>query len=286
MTIASTPLNVFSKLIERQKWARLEAEQADFAKGEMLAMVSHELRTPITTIKMLVRLMQLGGETTEERGEYLQTIEAECDRQTDLILNLLDFSRLEADEMRLSPARVDVSEVINDCYKIAFHAAEMRRHRLSVEVPAKLPPVRGDHAALRRVLTNLIENALKYTPEGGSVTVRACVERAESQAEQVSVSVTDTGYGISPDDLPHIFGKFYRGGFPPAPASSEAVADGSVKVNVSPVGERREAPQRVPGVGLGLYLARTVIERLGGSISAESVVSGGSTFTVRLPVYY
>lgn len=283
MTTASTPLNVFSRLIERQKWARLEAEQANFTKGEMLAMVSHELRTPITTIKMLVRLMQLGGETTEERGEYLQTIEAECDRQTDLILNLLDFSRLEADEMRLSPARVDVSEVINDCYKTASHAAKMRRHRLSVEVPAKLPPVRGDHAALRRVLTNLIENALKYTPEGGSVTVRARVERAESQAEQVSVSVADTGYGISPDDLPHIFGKFYRGGF--APADSEAVADGSAEINVSPVGERKEALQHVPGVGLGLYLARTVIERLGGSINAESVVSGGSTFTVRLPVY-
>lgn len=284
MTIASTPLHVFSKLLENQKWARLEAEQANYFKDELLAMVSHELRTPLTTIKMLVRLMQLGGETSEERGQYLETIEAECDRQTDLILNLLDFSSLEADGLRLSPARVDISEVIDACYKTADHTAKMRRHQLSVEVPAKLPPVRGDHAALRRVFTNLIENALKYTPEGGRITVRARVEQTENKDEQVSVSVIDTGYGITPDDLPNVFRKFYRGSLPSQSSSLTANVDSSVEPDGSAAAERQDALPQVPGVGLGLYLARTVIERLGGTIKVESVVCGGSTFTVRLPV--
>lgn len=284
MTIASTPINVFSKLMERQKWARLEAEQANYFKDELLAMVSHELRTPLTTIKMLVRLMQLGGETSEERGTYLKTIEAECDRQTDLILNLLDFSRLEADGLRLSPACVDISEVIDACYKTADHAAKLRRHLLSIEVPAKLPPVRGDYAALRRVLTNLIENALKYTPEGGRITVRARVEQNENNEEQISISVIDTGYGIAPDDLPYIFRKFYRGGSPRQPSNLTANSDGSVELDVSAEAERQDAMQQAPGVGLGLYLARTVVERLGGTINVESVDHVGSTFTVRLPV--
>ncbi|MEJ7711715.1 MAG: HAMP domain-containing sensor histidine kinase [Pyrinomonadaceae bacterium] len=285
MSIVSTPLNVFSKLIDRQKWARLEAEQANYAKDELLAMVSHELRTPSTTIKMLVRLMQLGGETSEERGQYLETIEAECDRQTDLILNLLDFSRLEADGLQLSLGRVDISQVIDACYKTARHAAEMRRHHLSVEMPAKLPPVRGDHIALRRVLTNLIENALKYTPDGGRITVRARVELTENNDKQVSISVIDTGYGISPGDLPYIFRKFYRGCSPRQSSNLTADADdGSVDIDASAEGESQDAVQQAPGVGLGLYLARAVVERLGGTINVESVVRGGSTFTMRLPV--
>lgn len=285
MTIASTPLNVFSTLIERQKWARLEAEQANYVKDELLAMVSHELRTPLTTIKMLVRLMQLGGETSEERSQYLETIEAECDRQTDLILNLLDFSRLEADGLPLTPAPVDVSEVINACYKAVRPAAEMRHRHLSIETPEKMPPVRGDHTALRRVFTNLIENGLKYTPEGGRITVRAQVEQIENNDERISVSVSDTGYGIAPDDLPHIFGKFYRGGSLRQSADLTTDVDDTDEPDASAERERRNVMPQVPGVGLGLYLARAVIERLGGTIDVESVVGGGSTFTVRLPVY-
>lgn len=284
MTIASTPLNVFSKLIERQKWARLEAEQASYVKDELLAMVSHELRTPLTTIKMLVRLLQLGGETSEERSQYLETIEAECDRQTDLILNLLDFSRLEADGLQLSLARIDISEVIDACYKAAYHAAKMRGQDLHVEMPTKLPPVHGDYMALRRVLTNLIENALKYTPEGGQITVRARVERTENNDQRVSISVIDTGRGISPDDLPYIFRKFYRGSSPRQFSTLATDTENSAKPNFSAEGARQEAVQQVPGVGLGLYLARTVIERLGGTINVESVVHGGSTFTMHLPI--
>lgn len=284
MAIVSTPLNAFSKIVDRQKWARMEVEQASYVKDELLAMVSHELRTPLTTIKMLARLMQFGGETNEERSEYLQTIEAECDRQTDLILNLLDFSRIEADGLRLSPTRVDVSEVIDACFEATRHAAKVRGHHLSVEMLAKLPPVSSDRSALRRVLMNLIENALKYTPEGGRITVRARVERNEIDREQVSISVSDTGCGISPEDLPHVFKKFYRGGARPDCTDLKPIVDGPADTSVSAEGERQEAAEHVPGVGLGLFLARTVVERLGGTISVESVVCGGSTFTVRLPV--
>lgn len=287
MSITSTPLNVFSKLLERERLTRLEAEQASYLKDEFLAVVSHELRTPLTTIKTLVRLMQLGGETPEERGKYLEAIETECDRQIDLVLNLLDLSRLEAGALQLSPGRVDAAEVIGACYRTTRHSAEVRRHHLSIELPARLPPIYADHNALRRVLTNLIENAIKYTPEGGRITVRARVEPGADDGDEVSISVIDSGRGIPPDDLPHIFKKFYRSrpnrlsprsaieapGDPTAPFATETAVEGT------------HHDAEVPGVGLGLYLARTFIEQLGGRISVESVVRVGSTFTVRLLIW-
>ena len=129
------------------------------------------------------------------------------------------------------------------------------------------PAVRADQKALRRVISNLIENAIKYTPDGGHITLAAC--RA---GDEVEISVTDNGRGIPPQDLPVLFDKFHRGR--PAPVA----ADGALAAALPELEE-------VPGIGLGLYLARSVTEQMGGRISVESEVGRGSAFTLHLPVW-
>jgi signal transduction histidine kinase len=205
--------------------------------------------------------------TEAEREMFLDTIAAECDRQIDLVLNLLDLSRIEAGTFNIALAPVDVKEVINSAVTIAFHSAKSRDHQLRAELPDYLPEVLADYKILRRVLCGLVENAIKHTPDRGRITLTASAE-----ADRVSIVVSDTGRGILEDDLPHIFEKFYRGRAP-----DEFGPD----IDLGDQGEVAEAP----GVGLGLYLARTIIEEIGGRISVESRVGRGSTFIIHLPVW-
>jgi signal transduction histidine kinase len=207
-----------------------------------------------------------GGHSLKEQREYLETIAAECDRQIDLVLNLLDLSRIEAGAFSLAPKPVDVLDVVRTCIAIEQHAALVRRHEVTMELPADLPLVSADRVALRRVLCCLFENAFKYTDDGGRVVVSAR-NRPEGL---VAISVTDTGRGIRAEDLPHVFDKFYRGQIP---KSSTDEDDFSTEYAES------------HGVGLGLYVARSIVQYLGGDIEVESEVGVGSTFTVNLPVW-
>ena len=241
--------------------AELDRLKSDFVSG-----VSHELRTPLTTIKTLTRVLLRSKLSEAERLEYLETIAAECDRQIDLVLNLLDLSRIESRTFNVDLARVDLAEVINACIVIERHAAEARRHELRAEVPVELPPAVADRVALRRVLCSLVENAIKYTPDGGRITLAASADD-----EEVRIRISDTGRGIDAADLPHIFEKFYRGRITAPTSAGSAV-------------EVAEAAE-VPGVGLGLYLARTIIEEIGGRIAVESAIGRGSTFTIYLPLW-
>jgi signal transduction histidine kinase len=227
--------------------AELDRLKSDFVSG-----VSHELRTPLTTIKTLTQVLQRGGETPEERRRYLEAIASECDRQIDFVLDLLDVSRIEAGAFTLTSECVDLAEVVDACVSTERFAAEAAGCEIATDLPAELPYVRAERAALRRVLRCLVENAVKYTPPGGRVTVSA---READGA--VVVAVTDTGRGIAARDLPHIFERFYRS------------TDG--------------ADAEPHGVGLGLYLAHTIVEHLGGRLSVESEVGRGSTFSVSLP---
>ena len=248
-------------------------KELDKLKSEFVSSVSHELRTPLTTIKTLTRVLQRGGQSEEERREYLDTIAAECDRQIDLVLNLLDLSRIESGAYRVSRARVNPAEVVVACARVGAHAAEVRGLTLEVELPAEVPHISADREALRRVVCSLVENAVKYTPEGGRIRVGA---RESDERGTVDITVRDTGVGILPEDLPFVFEKFFRG----RPAA--ATSDGSGPAQSPP--EHGEAP----GVGLGLYLARSIVGQMGGSISAESPPPGGArgtAFTVRLPLW-
>lgn len=249
--------NSMAQQIEERE-ARLA--ELDRLKSEFVSSVSHELRTPLTTIKALTRLLLRGRQTEQERREYLETIAVECDRQIDLVVNLLDLSRIEAGAYDLSLKAVDAGEVLRLCLTATSHAAEMRGHELRLLPADNLPPVEADASALRRILTELIENAIKYTPDGGSITLYAAHD--EQHPDVLEIHVTDSGRGIAAKDFPHVFEKFYRGKSFAAAGEAEA-----------------------SGIGLGLYLARTMVERMNGSLAAESRTGAGSTFTVRLPVW-
>jgi signal transduction histidine kinase len=254
---------------------RLEKREARFAeldrlKSEFVSSVSHELRTPLTTIKALTRLLMREGLSEEKRREYIETISVECDRQIDLVLNLLDLSRIEGGVFRITHDRVDVAEVISSVVKAETRSAEKRSHALRVEPFGDLPRVCADPKALRRVLSNIVENAIKYTPDGGNITLSA-----RADGEQVLISVKDNGRGIPAEDMPVLFDKFHRGR--PAPHSA-------AMRNATTDAEFLEDAD-VSGVGLGLYLGRNVMEQMGGQISLESEVGRGSTFTLHLPVW-
>ncbi len=247
-------------LLVKEQAARIEAERANAVKDEFLAAVSHELRTPLTTIKTLTRVLQRREMTETEREEYLADIASECDREIDLVLNLLDMSRINAGGAQIESKPTDAAEVVRACEKLFRGEAEQHQQKLSVEIAANLPFILADHSALRRALCAIAENAIKFTPENGQITLRA-----RSVGDEVEIEIEDTGRGIAAEDLPRVFDKFYRG----------KNAGGGTKASA----------EEVPGIGLGLNLAQTLIEGMNGAITVESRLGEGSKFTARLPVW-
>lgn len=234
-----------SQIAEREE----RLKELDRLKSEFVSSVSHELKTPLTTIKLLAHLLQRNDVAEDEKLDFSKTIAVECDRQIDFVGNLLDLSRIESGAYKLRQTRVDVRELIDSCVSVERHRAESMGLTLITEVLDGPIAVSGDFEALRRVIRGLLDNALKYTPAAGRITVSA-----RAGDETVSINVKDTGKGIPEADLPHIFDKFYR-----------ADADG------------------VAGVGLGLHLAQHIVVQLDGEISVESKQDLGTTFNVRLP---
>ena len=253
----------FDEMAERIETRTLRLAELDRLKSEFVGGVSHELRTPLTTIKTLTRVLLRGGESQEERREYLETIGAECDRQIDLVLNLLDLSRIEAGVFTVCPAKVDAAQIVKNCVVIERHAASTRSHDLQFDLPAGELFAMADPNALRRVLCSLVENSIKYTPDGGSIRLSARLED-----EEVVIRISDTGCGIETSDIPHVFEKFYRG------KPSQTATDAS-----------KDSESEAPGIGLGLYLARTIIEEFGGRICVESSNDRGTTLAVRLVAF-
>lgn len=251
------------KLLMLERSARIEAEEANEVKDEFLAAVSHELRTPLTTIKTLTRLLAVKNRPKKEQRGYLEDIASECDRQIDLVQNLLDISRIKAGGVKIEFERVNVEEVLNDCEKIERVEAAERGHEITVEVSRDLLSVRADREALRRVVCTVAENAVKYTQDGGKIKLKAYADTASP--ENVVIEVSDNGRGISENDLPHIFESFYRG------------RNGTDKVSCD------ERP--APGVGLGLYIARSLVKAMKGDIWVETNLGEGSNFSISLPAW-
>ena len=268
--------------------AHKEADHANRAKDEFLQLISHEFRTPLTTIKTLARIMQREDESIEERNEYLETIAAECDRQIDMILNLLDVARIEEGSIDLHSEPVDVNRMLRSCDKIERYAANARGQTFNVEYDETLPKVRGDEKAMRRALCSIIENAIKYTPFGGAIDITTELvktkKRSESSAQktsnkknpalEVAVKICDTGRGIHAEDIPRLFQKFYRG-------KKDVPHDHTTDGTPDDAMGRAETP----GVGLGLYLAKRLISELSGRIEIKSEVGRGSCFTIFFTVW-
>lgn len=255
----------FDEMAQSIETRTLHLAELDRLKSEFVGGVSHELRTPLTTIKTLTRVLLRGGESQEERREYLETIAAECDRQIDLVLNLLDLSRIEAGAFTVSREKVNVCEVVRNCAVIERQAASLRSHELRVDLPSEQLFAVGDATALRRVLCSLLENSIKYTPDGGEITLSA-----RSADDDIVIRVSDTGCGIKASDVPHVFEKFYRG------RPSETTND---------IVESHSYASTAPGVGLGLYLARTIVEESGGEIQIEASNNRGTTVRIHLPAF-
>jgi signal transduction histidine kinase len=245
--------------------------EIDRLKSEFVSGVSHELRTPLTTIKTLTRVLLRSGTSESERRKYLETIASQCDRQIDLVLNLLDLSRIESGALELELAPLDTTDLVRSCVKIERPAAELRNLVLEPEITGTRPLVAADRNALRRAVCSLIENAIKYSPDSGRIIVSA-----SERDDEVTISVTDNGRGIASSDLPHIFEKFYRGRTQVGSDSPNSINEAAHQASYQPEG---------PGVGLGLYLADKLIKRMKGRISVESEPGRGSRFTVHLPVW-
>ncbi|HEX8456527.1 MAG TPA: PAS domain S-box protein [Pyrinomonadaceae bacterium] len=238
---------------ERERLLR-EAQEANRIKDEFLATLSHELRTPLTAILGWSRLLQTGDFDEAARRRALSTIERNAQAQTQLIDDLLDTSRIITGKLRLEMRVVDPAAVVAAAVETARPAAEAKDIRLQTAFDTHSAPISGDPDRLQQVVWNLLSNAIKFTPVGGRVEVS--LERA---ASHVRISVSDTGRGIAPEFLPHVFDRF------------------------------RQADQTTTrthgGLGLGLAIVRQLVELHGGSVRVESAGEGqGTTFTVALPL--
>lgn len=256
--------STFNQMAEQIEEREEKLTELDKLKSEFVSSVSHELRTPLTTIKTLTRILLRGNIGESDTREYLETIAVECDRQIDLILNLLNLSRIESGTIKFDLGSVDVGELLTACERVERHAAEAVGHSLVIApFPASIA-VSADRNALRRVLCILIENAIKYTPSGGQIVLDA----SRSSHDDVLIKVRDNGIGIAESDLPCVFDKFFR-----VQEHDEGEYEDDMLDEIA----------SAKGLGLGLYLARSLVDRMDGELSVESAHRKGTTFTIRLP---
>ena len=227
-----------------------EAQQATRARDDVLAVVAHDLRNPLNTVTMAIGLMleNTPVERTQERRQ-VEIVRRAADRMNRMIQDLLDVKRMESGRLAIDLRPEDVDVIINDMIEMLRPLAVGSSIALESSVPEGLPPVLADSARIQQVLSNLVGNAVKFTPRDGRITV--CAEHIEGE---IRFGVIDTGPGIPPEQVPHIFGQFWQ-------ASSS---------------DRR-------GIGLGLAIAKGIVEAHKGTIWVESQVGLGSTFYFTLP---
>ena len=242
------------RLLAAAEAARAEAESANRMKDDFLATLSHELRTPLNAIVGWAKILRSGRVDAEDIEEGLSAIDRNSQAQTQIIEDLLDISRIISGNLRLDVQLLSLTDVIEAALAAVLPAANAKEIRIHKVLDSLAGPVSGDAARLQQVVWNLLANAVKFTPKGGRVQV--LLERVNSHVE---ISVIDTGIGIQPEFLPHVFDRFRQ-------------ADASTT--------RRHA-----GLGLGLAIVKQLVEMHGGSIRAKSPGEGqGATFTLMLPI--
>ena len=243
------------RLLERERAARQDLEHAGRMKDEFLATLSHELRTPLNAILGWAQVMQLSSDSIpNDLREGVAIIERNARAQTQIIDDLLDMNRIISGKVRLDVQRVDLASVVHAAIETVQQAARAKEIRLQAILDPASGPISGDPNRLQQVFWNLLMNAVKFTPKGGRVHVT--VERVNSHLE---FRVMDTGEGIDPEFLPHVFERFLQ-------------ADASTT-------------RRHGGLGLGLAIVKQLVELHGGAVAATSPGLGqGATFTVMLPL--
>ncbi len=227
-----------------------EAQAAIDAREQVLGVVAHDLRNPLGTIKMAADTLLEDPVEPEEYPRYLNTIRRAGDRMNRLIRDLLDVARMEAGRLPIEPTRVEVPALSADVVEMMRPLASEKGLDLDVAIPDDLPAVHVDPERIAQVFSNLIGNAIKFTPKGGHIFLRA-----ERMGDKVRMSVADTGPGIPPEQLSEIFGRFWQA---------------------------RKSDRR--GIGLGLSIARGIVEAHGERIGVESRVGEGTEFWFTVPI--
>jgi len=249
---ASATRDLANLSLETQK-ARASAETANRLKDEFLGTLSHELRTPLTAIVGWAHLLKRGQLSPAETTRAVDTIIRNAAAQNQIIDELLDVSRIIAGKLEMGLQPVDVAAVVKEAIGTVSPAASAKGIHLELAHRSIDTIVMGDPERLRQAFWNLLSNAIKFTPRGGRVGIRV-----ETNGQNVEVVVNDTGLGINPDFLPHIFERFTQ--------------------------DDSSSTRHSRGLGLGLSITRQLLELHGGSIAAQSPgVGKGSTFTARLP---
>ena len=243
----------FNNMAARLEQKIATQQEVEQTRRLLVATVSHDLRTPLASMRAIVESINDGVVTDSETvRRYLQTLQHETEYLSRLIDDLFELSQIDSGLLKLRPEPASLQDLISDTLQSLSAQAEGKRVRLTGHVPESVPQVVADPQRLQRVLYNLVQNALRHTPADGTVAVQA-----EDAGAEVRVSVSDTGEGIALDDLPLIFERFHR-------------AD-------------RARSRAHGGAGLGLTIARGIVEAHGGRIWAESAPGRGSTFTFALP---
>jgi signal transduction histidine kinase len=232
-------------------------KEIDKVKSDFISIVSHELRTPLTSIKAFTELILMKPKMLpEKRDKLLQIINNESDRLARLINDILDLTKIEAGKLSWHITRVSLRDIIQTSVSGIQSLADNKSLIIGVSIPEPLPLFFGDRDRLIQVITNMLSNSIKFTPQGGRITVVARLE--ESPKPQIVVTVSDTGIGIPSNDLELIFEKFRR--------------SGDILTNNG------------QGTGLGLAITRQIVEYHGGTVWAESTLGQGSIFTFTLPL--
>jgi signal transduction histidine kinase len=247
--------------------ARLYAEvhAANIAKSEFVSFVAHELKTPMTSIRGYTDLLNGSavGPVNDMQKQFLTTIRGNVDRMATLVSDLADIARIESGRLRLEPKAFPFQNVIDDVVHTTQALIDAKKQTLVQEIEPNLPDVWADHTRAVQVLTNLMSNAYKYTPESGQIVLHVAKETnqwdPDGAPEVLHIAVQDTGIGIAPEDQKKLFQKFFRA-------------------------EDRMAREMAPGTGLGLNIVKNLVELQGGQIWFESEFRKGSTFHFTVPV--
>ena len=240
---------------DRERDMVSQLTQLDRNKADFMSMLSHELRTPLTSIIGYLDLLEAGhgGPLNEQQQQMLDVVDRNAHRLLELIEAIVTLDRLESGRAPLEPVPVSVADLVEQVVAAVAPLAAAREQRLTAAVDDGTGEILGDHSQLERVLLNLATNAVKFTPNGGTVAVAA----ACTADGGVGITVTDTGMGIPADEQARLFTRFFRS------SAARAAA--------------------VPGTGLGLVIARSIVDAHGGTIEVESAEGDGTTVTVTLP---